>query len=72
MPPKKKLQPLIDEAIKELTNNGQEKMSGVFGWCLVPQHDLCPGETTNVRCSCKCHTEKKVEKNEPAAPGTDS
>lgn len=48
------------------------KVAGMFGWCLLPQHDICPAETSTAYCSCKCHTEKKVEKNEPTASGTDS
>lgn len=63
MPPKKK--PTSSEL-------PPSKVGGMFGWCLLPQHKVCPGETTTAYCKCNCHTEKKVEKNEPTASGTDS
>lgn len=66
MPPKKKPQ-----VIKEPTSV-ENKLSGMFGWCLLPQHELCPGDAPSIRCSCLCHTEEKVEKNEPTTPRTDS
>lgn len=66
MPPKKKPQAPVEPI------PSGDKLTGMFGWCLLPQHALCPGEAPSIRCSCNCHTEEKVEKDEPATPRTDS
>jgi hypothetical protein len=66
MPPKKKPQ------VTQAPVSPENKLSGMFGWCLIPQHELCPGDAPSIRCSCLCHTEKKVEADEPTATGTDS
>lgn len=63
MPPKKK------PTNAELPPN---KVGGMFGWCLIPKHDLCQGEGSVSYCTCACHTEKKVEKSEPTTPRADS
>ena len=63
MPPKKKVAPPV-----ELPTN---RLTGMFGWCLIPQHELCPAVAPSVDCSCECHkTERKAV--EPSTPGTDS
>lgn len=51
MPPKKKAVPPEPAP--------SQKLTGVFGWCLVPQHELCHKETASVICSCACHKEQK-------------
>lgn len=49
MPPKKKV--VAPEPAPS------QKLTGMFGWCLLPQHELCPKETSSVICSCACHKE---------------
>lgn len=60
MPPKKKIEPQPAPT---------DKLSGVFGWCLLPQHELCPSEAPSIRCSCACHTQDKVLADEPITKG---
>jgi hypothetical protein len=52
MPPKKK------PASAEVPTS---KVGGMFGWCLLPQHDICPGETNTAFCKCSCHEVKETK-----------
>ncbi len=53
MPPrKKKVEP---EPIPS------QKLTGMFGWCLIPQHNLCPKETASVICRCECHSKQEAK-----------